>query len=386
MCAKKVAKPIYLGTGACVARFAFPRSIHFACFFALCCRIGEAKNPGPQSTTELQIGCFNPSGVQGKAGTINLLPRKAANIWAISETHLTQAGASKFNRELKFHCKHFHTQLGSPVPHRSAAVSSIGGKNLGTGFITDCATRPMSATWEKQTWEQCRFHISCFQVGHRWIQGAVIYGHSFQSNTTATRLDTESICQIVSERLIAQSSGLRFIAGDFNQGHGELESMRRWEQMGWVNLQIWARDHLGIPIRPTSKGSTPIDHLYLSPELAVYLRDIQVDDTYFADHAILAATLEFPEAPPLLPRWYQPKPLDWKAIGTLDEVPYHNETSLTPTRQMQKLFQHFEGQIQKKTRAMGTPLPPALGELAIEVSWIPECSRPPKIGRHCDPM
>lgn len=164
--------------------------------------------------------------------------------------------------------------------------------------------------------------------------------------------------------------------------------MRRWENLGWVNIQHWARDHLGIPVRATTKGNVPIDHVFLSPELAVYLKGILVDDTYFADHAILSATLEFPEAPPLLPRWYQPKAFDWKSIGALPEVPIAENEQETPTTQMRSIFAQLERQIQDKTKENGSTLPPSYFGRAntFEVSWIPEFSRPPKKGRHCDPQ
>ena len=64
-------------------------------FMALFCRVGEAHNPGPLSTAgaddEFVLGCLNPTGIMGKAKLCQELPHKHA-IWAISETHLSQAG------------------------------------------------------------------------------------------------------------------------------------------------------------------------------------------------------------------------------------------------------------------------------------------------------
>lgn len=92
----------------------------------------------------------------------------------------------------------------------------------------------MSQTWPTEIWETQRIHAACFQVGCRFIQGGVIYGHAFQSETTRARQLTDDLCQHMTDRLIAQSQGMRFFGGDFNQRDGAIDSMAQWTDKGWV--------------------------------------------------------------------------------------------------------------------------------------------------------
>lgn len=58
--------------------------------FALQCRIGEAMVPGP---SQFEVGVCNPSGLPTKA---HLLDAQNADIWLVSETHLTVEGLRAF--------------------------------------------------------------------------------------------------------------------------------------------------------------------------------------------------------------------------------------------------------------------------------------------------
>lgn len=188
------------------------------------------------------IGCINPTGLLGKGQTIAQLPRgKGATIWAASETHLSKLGCQKFQAELKIHKTGYFAQLGAPVPTRTATITSIGGKQRGVGFLSTVPCRAMTPTWSSSQWEENRVHCSCFLVGNRWIQGGVVYGFAKQPTTHTTKAKTEEVCQLVYQRLVEQSSGLRFIAGDFNQDHLGIPMMQSLANQGWVNAQQWAQ-------------------------------------------------------------------------------------------------------------------------------------------------
>ena len=75
----------------------------------------------------------------------------------------------------------------------------------------------MTATWPEAAWLENRFQVTCFQIGERWIQGGVVYGHAVPPGTIETRLKTDAVCSHVTEGLSLQSQGLRFVGGDFNQ-------------------------------------------------------------------------------------------------------------------------------------------------------------------------
>ncbi len=288
------------------------------CIFAFFARIGEAANPGPNQACGPVIGCINPNGLLGKGSTIKQLPQsKGDTIWAVSETHLTRPGRSKMAVELKARQTGYNLQLGAEVPLKSQTVSAVGGKQVGVGFLSTAPCRALTKTWGHDQWKGCRIHASCFQIGNRWVQGGVVYG--FASQTAENREKTNQLCCLLEERLLEHSQGLRFIAGDFNHDHGALASTDRWIEKGWVNIQIWAEQKLGKPIQPTCHGTTTKDHIYVSPELAMYLQDVHIDSTYFADHACLWAQFSDFSKPPKIPMWKQPAKFDWMAIKQADK-------------------------------------------------------------------
>ena len=96
----------------------------------------------------------------------------------------------------------------------------------------------------------------------------------------------------------------------------------------WVNAQLWAQQVLGKPVQPTCKGTSVKDHLYLSPELAYYLVDVQVQQDWFSDHAVLFAQLSDLGTPPRLPLWREPRAIDWSKI----KLPLPEENNLTIDR------------------------------------------------------
>jgi hypothetical protein len=362
--------------------------------YFLMCRIGEASHPGPNHDDEKLydgplIGCINPTGILGKAQLIGDLPCGRHSIWAVSESHLTKPGRHRCQKELKFQGIPFSLQAGAPVAPKSSSVSAIGGKHKGVAFLSTTPVRPLSRTWDIKEWNEGRFHMACFHVGRRWIQGAVIYGFAANPEHISTRQATDKICQEVTTRMLESSSGLRFIAGDFNQEHGDLECMRHWEQQGWVNVQQWAHQKLGTPIRPTCKNKTTKDHLYVSPELAVYLESIIVDDTYFKDHAILAARFGNLGSPPKLPLWRMPKPIDWNEVPTLPDLEKAPQEAgpADTSAAYAEIMQQFEGEVNtmlahKDKKPLNKQ---QLGRgQTREVHLVVEFSAPPKKGRPGD--
>ena len=251
------------------------------------CRIGEAANPGPSANDAFTIGCINPTGLLGRGSLIAELPKaRESTTWAVSESHLSAPGKAKLQKELAYHKAGYHLQTGAMTPTRSNTISSIAGKHRGVAFLSTSPCRTMSATWPKSDWDAARFHVSCFQVGQRWVQGGVIYGYAAQPETSATKTKTEELCQHVIKRLLQHSQGLRFIAGDLNQPDDALPSMQQLKEAGWVNVQQWAMEKLNKPIQVTCKNKSTKDHIYVSPELAMYLKDCEVQHDWFPDHSV----------------------------------------------------------------------------------------------------
>ena len=346
---------------------------------------------------------------------IQQLPKsRGETIWAVSETHLTRPGRSKMEVELKSRKTGYNLQVGAEVPLKSNTVSAVGGKQLGVGFLATSPCRTLTKTWSNDQGRGCRVHAACFQVGNRWIQGGVIYGIATQ--TAESRAKTNQLCCLLEERLLDHSQGLRFIAGDFNQEHGNLECVNRWIDKGWINAQQWAEQKLGKPISPTCHGKTTKDHLYFSPELALYLKDVHVDPTYFADHACLWAEFRDLGKPPLIPMWRQPAKLEWTLISKSEEVDQttfvkehpterhqgkqqaepstssnsNNQDSTVATDDMSNEYEAIAKQFEKETQLLMQNnqievQPHQLGRCQTrEVRWRQEFTAPPKNGRNGD--
>ena len=350
-------------------------------------RLGEALHPGPwpsEPSEGLVIGCMNPTGLIGKSELVAELPSGSSTIYAVSETHLSTPGRKKCETEFRFHDVGLQLHAGAPVPTRSNTVSAVGGKHRGVAFLSSVPGRAMTPTWTKEEWMQNRFHCASFAVGRRWIQGAVIYGFAAAPDTLATRDATDKICQMATKRLVEQSTGLRFIAGDFNQEHLNLPSMQLWQDLGWVNAQQWASQVLGKQIQPTCKGVTVKDHVYLSPELAMYLEYVVVDPTLFKDHAVLAVELSSLGAPPKIPMWKKPGPIDWSVVPDLQEVEATADLRGNSDAQYRSVMESYEHVINEQLISQGKPrlLRRQQGRGAtLEVHWVLEYSRPPKKAR-----
>ena len=345
-------------------------------------------NPGPG--TYPQIGCINPTGILGKSQLLAQLPVQSnSTIWAISETHLSQPGMAQFQKELNLHKVGMQSQLGAPVPLKSSTITAIGGRHRGVGFISNTPSRQMTQTWTREEWFQNRIHAACFLMANRWVQGGVIYGYAHEPDTIASKQLTDSQIQLLIDRLVTNSQGLRFIAGDFNQLIDSTPAMQSLTDLGWVNVQVWARDKLGKDIRPTCKGVNAKDHIYVSPELAAYLRDVQVDDTWFKDHAAIWASFHSLGDPPIVPLWKVPKPIEWSKITSLPEQGSFTLDESNLTKAYAAIARAFENRVLDACQShnVSAPTTAQLGRAAtLEVRRVQEYSSPPKTSRKGEPQ
>ena len=212
-----------------------------------------------------------------------------------------------------------------------------------------------------------------------------MYGYAKQPTTLETRNRTDEVCQHVHRRLVEQSTGLRFIGGDFNQDNGGTPTMQQWLDAGWVNVQVWASQKLNKPIQPTSKGKTVKDHLFVSPELALYLQDVFVDDTWFPDHAVLRASFRDLGSPPTFPVWKQPSPIDWAEVGILPEsIVAHDFPKNDMNAWYSAIAKNLEDRVDISLKSQHKPVlkPHQTGRAqTMEVRWVTEFGSPPKVAR-----
>ena len=121
------------------AILSWPRTILVYLVLLLSFRFGEAANPGPI------IGTVNPTGLLGKAATINQLP---TGVYSICESHLSAIGLHQFRRELAIHGSQMRYFSSSNAPLIRSSVGVIGGRSTGVGFLSSHPGRNIPTTWD----------------------------------------------------------------------------------------------------------------------------------------------------------------------------------------------------------------------------------------------
>lgn len=268
-------------------------------FWLLMCMLmatcGEAANPGPWHLT-----ASNPTGVATKA---ELFEPYLPGIAAISETHLTQMGAQRFQSELRTKCPGAKFHYGTPVEHRSGSVHSFGGKYNGVGFVTKFPTRPIPTKWSSQLGDLPRRHAAHFLVDQTWVSGGVFYGPSLHSERKEVKQHADALLQEVVQ-VIEPQPGPRFVAGDFNQT--TLPIMEWLEDQGWMDAQTVALQRWNVTPMNTCKATSRKDFVMMCPRLQEHIQTVAVHHGIFPDHSIIHVTLSNLGSPQPIPRWFKP--------------------------------------------------------------------------------
>ena len=253
-------------------------------------RVGEALHPGPR----FWIGATNPSGLRGKEESYFKLP---TGLWGIAETHLTalnQRDATNIMRRLSLQHKRFlQLHHGAPVAPRSA--NSLAGTWSGVSVATDMACRPISIPWPQSEFTLGRIQMVQGWYGPFQVSGANLYGWPKSPTWPRAIEATEDMLTHLTKELVLSRTGPRFIVGDFNCCVDESPSVAIWKSQGWINAQDWAIEQLGREHTMTSKHVNVLDHIFVSPELAQFMRAVEAWDL-FADHVAIGAEFEVPVA------------------------------------------------------------------------------------------
>ena len=300
---------------------------------------GEALNPGPGNPGQgsWSMGTFNPSGLGGKHQVIASYLNNC-HLWAITETHMTSQGMRAFRQGLKWSESQFNYCIGGhPFPLRSH--SSATGHWNGVAVLSKSPTRAVPVQWSAHTYETSRVQLTATLCEDKWITGGVLYGEPPGTSHPDARENTDTLAlEVVSH--LCQMSGLRFFAGDLNFESG-LEVFQVLEAAGFKDIQDAAFEMWGTPIKKTCKQKTRKDFFYISRELLPFLTGVVVDDTVWADHAVLQGF--FSCAPSQLARyhWRQPTPIEWpQSFDIQFSADFHQETD--PTRKYQLMWQDIE--------------------------------------------
>ena len=278
-------------------------------------RVGEAQHPGP--SCEWSLGTFNSSGIAHRADVISALP---GDFWGVAETHLSPISAKQFVRGLQCSKSHYkYLVQGHPCPLRTR--SSHAGDFTGVAALSQWPCRALPHSFPEGLFETSRIQVVGACIHQMWITIGTIYGVPKSSHHKHPRFQTDVLLEALVDRVGAQTAGPRVVMGDFNWEPHELSQVRRLQDMGFVELQDLAAAWWDAPIKPTGRGSTRIDAVYVSRELACLLKQVVVDHTQWPDHAMVYGRFAAPS--PVLEtfHWKSPKQCHWPEQWTPNVSP-----------------------------------------------------------------
>ena len=272
-----------------------------------CCRIGEAAVPGPQNS--FAIGVCNPSGLSSKA---YIFDSYHADLWLVTETHLTRPGLRTFRNALSsFQSPYRWIVHGTEVLPRSQ-VSDVG-KWTGVAAISKWPTRRLTHDWASSLHSTGRLVASTSFINELWVSGITVYGTPVGPTHPGARETTEALLRAAIKRVI-QAVGCRFIAGDFNCDHDSSPAIAQLRALGFQDVQDLQFKTNGLLPQATCRGRTRRDFLFVSPELAVRFIQSRVDDTLWPDHAAVFGEFSAQHGCNIRYTWPIPQPLDWNLL------------------------------------------------------------------------
>ena len=269
---------------------------------------GEALNPGPR----IAIHVANPTGLAHKEEHIYSLVPGIVNI---SETHLASPGLTLTCRKFRSWAHRDHRRLsvlpGAAVPLRARSQST--GIWSGVMQLSDLPCHALQLPWPNNEFKLGRVQSSCFRLDNLQIIGVNLYGWSPGPTWPRAHAATRDLLRHLTQEIIWGSSGLRFIAGDFNGSEDTFPEWLEWHQAGWREVQTLHWENTGDGPHATCKGSSRPDRLWVSPELAAYFVAAEVKDL-FADHSVLSGFFEIPCAASHYQWWPMPAKIPWHCV------------------------------------------------------------------------
>lgn len=148
-------------------------------------RVGEAKNPGPET-----FGTVNPTGLMGKSADLSALSRYSATI-AVQETHLTGLGIGRFKKELAWQKTGFNMTHGAPAPPKNQSVRTLGGKQTGTAFLSHHPLRNLAHHWPEGDYATGRWRATSAYIHARWVTMGTVYGFSEGAHSIEVQQHTD---------------------------------------------------------------------------------------------------------------------------------------------------------------------------------------------------
>ena len=319
------------------------RSCRHLCALVLMCILhsGEAANPGPPKQSEWTLGVCNPSGLNGKQQIIND-HLGFGDTWLIAETHLSSSAMQAFKAGLWTTDSAYRYCVGGhPCPLRPH--SEHAGSWSGISVLSKHPTRSIPIAVDPDLIRSSRIQFTTTLCHDLWISGATIYGEPPGSAHPNAGDHTDVLIQTAIDS-ISLMPGLRFIGGDFNFELGSLECFERLEKLGFLDVQSIAEIRWGIAPKPTCKGSTRKDFLFISPEMQQLLVSVSV--IHFGGHC---ASIE-------IPVWRTPQQIEWPKEFQLNhplQVTFENQD---PSEAYTALWTEIEASVVNQAQESPAPV------------------------------
>ena len=181
----------------------------------------------------------------------------------------------------------------------------------GVAAVSKYPTRALPSQRHVDVEKSSRVLTMTTLVDDIWISGGVVYGEPNGHLYPDWRHNTDILLSAVASDICHLQVGPRFVAGDFNTEIGTVPAFDILFAAGFKDIQDLAAEHWGISPRPTCKGATRKDFLFISPELQSLLIGVHVADDIWPDHSVLSAT--FQRMTLAVPRqvWFEPSPFPW---------------------------------------------------------------------------
>eukprot|EP00435_Cladocopium_sp_Y103_P045874 s1099_g13.t1 len=271
-------------------------------FLLLQCRVGEAKQPGPDWT----LGLANPNGLNTKAFAF---ADSKVDSWIFCETHLTRPASQKFFHTLKgagAHYKSFVT--GHPVAARS--TTSDLGMWSGVGVLSRFPVRKLPHQWPEVAYQSGRLCCVAVCSNHIWVQGCVLYGTPTGPTHPQGRAVTNDLLGMAIERATLMG-GPAFIAGDLNHDLDHLKVAAKLTRLGFQDVQDLHMQLTGELPQATCRRKTRRDFVFVNRALAQLFLRCEVIHETVSDHSFVVG--HFRGGPKALERfpWPIPDQMDW---------------------------------------------------------------------------
>ena len=350
-------------------------------WISLLCRLGEATTPGPV----WNLGVCNPAGLPGKA---HLLSQHDVDVWLISETHLSSQGFRSFKRDLRLE----NSCLNWCVPGQHVRPRQSTSDHGNWGGVAICSrhpTRALPQAFPVHAYATSRLVCGATCLGNFWISGVVLYGVPKGPTHPRARINTNSLLTAAIDRL-QDIDGPKYLAGDFNHDLSDLSASQRLEALGMIEIQELFRCQSGVLPRPTCRGKTRRDFLFISHHLVPMFRGLVIDNLAWSDHASIVARFEGDNCDLVRFPWYVPSMFDWREAGDLKPADLLTfEAPRCCTAQYTALWHSFEQRFSDALQTKGKQLPNrTTGRgTTMETKTVRGTPVPPKLGRHgeCQP-